>query len=105
MFLYTHIHIHIDVTSFFVLNEIKSPKFQHCLGVYLSNVQECVGLHIHLSHLFSEFYLFVELGMTAPQAAGVIHSDFEKGFIRAETVSLISYWNVDVFILHDEVQG
>lgn len=26
-------------------------------------------------------------GMTAPQAAGVIHSDFEKGFIRAETMS------------------
>lgn len=26
-------------------------------------------------------------GMTAPQCAGVIHSDFEKGFIRAETVS------------------
>ena len=25
-------------------------------------------------------------GMTAPQAAGVIHTDFEKGFIRAETV-------------------
>ena len=25
--------------------------------------------------------------MTAPQAAGVIHSDFEKGFIRAETMS------------------
>jgi ribosome-binding ATPase YchF (GTP1/OBG family) len=24
--------------------------------------------------------------MLAPQAAGVIHSDFEKGFIRAETV-------------------
>lgn len=29
--------------------------------------------------------------MTAPQAAGVIHSDFEKGFIRAETVSTIQY--------------
>lgn len=28
-------------------------------------------------------------GMTAPQAAGVIHSDFEKGFIRAETVSIM----------------
>ncbi|KAF5459622.1 hypothetical protein F2P56_019558 [Juglans regia] len=28
-------------------------------------------------------------GMTAPQAAGVIHSDFEKGFIRAETVSIL----------------
>lgn len=25
--------------------------------------------------------------MTAPQAAGVIHTDFEKGFIRAETVA------------------
>ena len=26
-------------------------------------------------------------GMTAPQAAGVIHTDFEKGFIRAQTIS------------------
>ncbi len=26
-------------------------------------------------------------GMTAPQAAGVIHTDFEKGFIRAEVMS------------------
>ena len=26
-------------------------------------------------------------GSSAPQAAGVIHSDFEKGFIRAETIS------------------
>ena len=25
--------------------------------------------------------------MTAPQCAGIIHSDFERGFIRAETVS------------------
>lgn len=29
----------------------------------------------------------IKIGMTAPQAAGVIHSDFEKGFIRAETVA------------------
>ncbi|MBB5016578.1 redox-regulated ATPase YchF [Rehaibacterium terrae] len=29
----------------------------------------------------------VKKGATAPQAAGVIHSDFEKGFIRAETIS------------------
>ncbi len=29
----------------------------------------------------------VRAGATAPQAAGVIHSDFEKGFIRAEVVS------------------
>eukprot|EP00887_Chlorella_sp_A99_P002328 scaffold10.g2328.t1 len=29
----------------------------------------------------------IKEGFTAPQAAGVIHSDFEKGFIRAETVA------------------
>jgi len=29
----------------------------------------------------------VHIGATAPQAAGVIHTDFERGFIRAETVS------------------
>jgi len=28
----------------------------------------------------------IKKGMTAPQAAGVIHTDFEKGFIRAETI-------------------
>ena len=30
-------------------------------------------------------------GMTAPQAAGVIHSDFEKGFIRAEVMKYNDY--------------
>jgi len=29
----------------------------------------------------------IRAGMLAPQAAGVIHTDFEKGFIRAETVA------------------
>jgi GTP-binding protein YchF len=29
----------------------------------------------------------IEVGTTAPQAAGVIHNDFEKGFIRAETIA------------------
>lgn len=29
----------------------------------------------------------VKIGATAPNAAGVIHTDFEKGFIRAETVA------------------
>ena len=28
---------------------------------------------------------------TAPQAAGVIHTDFEKGFIRAEVVAYDDY--------------
>ena len=30
-------------------------------------------------------------GMTAPQAAGVIHTDFEKGFIRAEVMKYVDY--------------
>ena len=30
----------------------------------------------------------VPVGATAPQAAGVIHTDFERGFIRAEVYSL-----------------
>ena len=30
-------------------------------------------------------------GVTAPQAAGVIHTDFEKGFIRAETIAYDDY--------------
>ncbi len=30
-------------------------------------------------------------GWTAPQAAGVIHTDFEKGFIRAETIAFEDY--------------
>jgi GTP-binding protein YchF len=29
----------------------------------------------------------VKVGATAPQAAGVIHTDFERGFIRAETIA------------------
>ena len=32
-------------------------------------------------------------GSTAPQAAGVIHTDFEKGFIRAEVISYVDYDN------------
>ncbi|WP_445747332.1 redox-regulated ATPase YchF [Polaribacter sp.] len=33
----------------------------------------------------------IPIGATAPQAAGVIHSDFEKGFIRAETIAYDDY--------------
>ena len=33
----------------------------------------------------------IKKGMTAPQAAGVIHSDFEKGFIRAEVIKYSDY--------------
>ena len=33
----------------------------------------------------------VKAGATAPEAAGVIHTDFEKGFIRAEIVGYTDY--------------
>ena len=33
----------------------------------------------------------IKKGSTAPQSAGVIHSDFEKGFIRAEVISYSDY--------------
>jgi GTP-binding protein YchF len=33
----------------------------------------------------------ISTGMTAPQSAGVIHTDFEKGFIRAETIAYDDY--------------
>jgi ribosome-binding ATPase len=33
----------------------------------------------------------IPVGATAPQAAGVIHTDFEKGFIRAETIAYDDY--------------
>jgi hypothetical protein len=33
----------------------------------------------------------VEKGARAPQAAGAIHTDFERGFIRAETIAYEDY--------------
>jgi GTP-binding protein YchF len=41
----------------------------------------------------------VRIGATAPQAAGVIHTDFEKGFIRAEVIAY------DDYIVHKGEQG
>ena len=39
------------------------------------------------------------MGDTAPQAAGVIHGDFERGFIRAQTIAF------DDFITYQGEQG
>jgi ribosome-binding ATPase YchF (GTP1/OBG family) len=41
----------------------------------------------------------IHIGDTAPQAAGVIHTDFERGFIRAQTIAF------DDFIAHKGEQG
>ena len=36
----------------------------------------------------------IPTGVSAPQAAGVIHGDFERGFIRAETIGYDDYVNL-----------
>ncbi|MBX3601698.1 MAG: redox-regulated ATPase YchF [Rubrivivax sp.] len=41
----------------------------------------------------------IHVGDTAPQAAGVIHTDFERGFIRAQTIAF------DDYIAHGGEQG
>ncbi|MBC2770960.1 redox-regulated ATPase YchF [Pusillimonas minor] len=41
----------------------------------------------------------IHIGNTAPQAAGVIHTDFERGFIRAQTIAF------EDFIAHKGEQG
>jgi GTP-binding protein YchF len=49
---------------------------------------ELLGLRTYLTTGEKETRAWTIItGMKAPQAAGVIHSDFEKGFIRAETIS------------------
>jgi len=33
----------------------------------------------------------IPIGATAPEAAGVIHSDFERGFIRAQVIAFADF--------------
>ena len=49
---------------------------------------ELLGLQTYFTAGVKEVRAWtVKVGATAPQAAGVIHTDFEKGFIRAEVVA------------------
>ena len=49
---------------------------------------ELLGLRTYLTTGPQETRAWtIQAGMKAPQAAGVIHTDFERGFIRAETVA------------------
>jgi hypothetical protein len=69
--------------------------FLDALGVHESGLDRLARAAYHLLGLQSYFTAgekevrawTVHRGARAPEAAGVIHSDFEKGFIRAETVS------------------
>ncbi len=51
-----------------------------------------LGLHTYFTAGEKEVRAWtLRAGSTAPQAAGVIHTDFEKGFIRAETIQFDDY--------------
>lgn len=61
---------------------------------------ELLGLQTYFTAGVKEVRAWtVKIGATAPQAAGVIHTDFEKGFIRAEVISY------DDFIANGGEQG
>ncbi|WP_416309590.1 redox-regulated ATPase YchF [Spirulina sp. 06S082] len=77
------------------LSEEESKDFLEALGVeegglksLIQATYDLLGLRTYLTTGEQETRAWTIIaGMTAPQAAGVIHTDFERGFIRAETVS------------------
>ncbi|GCL51239.1 GTP-binding protein [Microcystis aeruginosa NIES-3804] len=77
------------------LSEEERKDFLGSLGVeegglksLIKATYELLGLRTYLTTGPQETRAWTIIsGMKAPQAAGVIHSDFERGFIRAETVS------------------
>lgn len=77
------------------LSPEEAAEYLNELGVKDSGVSELIRKTYDLLGLASYFtageqevraWTFVK-GMTAPQCAGVIHTDFERGFIKAEVVS------------------
>ncbi|MGB3650661.1 MAG: redox-regulated ATPase YchF [Rivularia sp. (in: cyanobacteria)] len=77
------------------LSEEERADFLEALGVKEGGLKSLIratydllGLRTYFTSGEKETRAWtIKAGMSAPQAAGVIHSDFEKGFIRAETVS------------------
>ena len=77
------------------LEEEEKAAFLEELGIKESGLDQLIREAYDLLGLATYFtagvqevraWTFIK-GMTAPQCAGIIHSDFERGFIRAETVS------------------
>ncbi len=77
------------------LSEEEAKQFLAELGVKESGVGALIRATYHLLGLRTYFTAgekevrawTIHVGDTAPKAAGVIHSDFERGFIKAETVA------------------
>lgn len=80
-----------------LLDKADRDEFLEALGVseegtglraLVQNAYECLGLQTYFTSGPTETRAWtINKGDTAPQAAGVIHTDFEKGFIRAETMA------------------
>lgn len=77
------------------LDDDEKQEFLEALGIEESGLDQLIRAAYHLLGLATYFtagekevraWTF-KRGMKAPQTAGIIHSDFERGFIRAETVS------------------
>ena len=81
------------------LEEEERKEMVESFGLVKDNVKKLVNKCYSVLGLKSYFTVgpkearswSIKEGSTAPQAAGVIHSDFEKGFIRAETASYDDY--------------
>lgn len=77
------------------LDEEEKKVFLEELGIEESGLDQLIRAAYDLLGLATYFTAGVQevrawtfkKGMKAPQCAGVIHTDFERGFIRAETVS------------------
>ena len=77
------------------LEDDEKQMFLEELGIEESGLDQLIKASYSLLGLATYFTAGVQevrawtfrKGMKAPQCAGVIHSDFEKGFIRAETVA------------------
>ena len=73
--------------------------FLEDMGLHESGVARLIQSTYFLLHLATYFTAGVQevrawtitKGMLAPQAAGVIHTDFEKGFIRAEVIKYLDF--------------
>jgi ribosome-binding ATPase len=73
----------------------EKAMFLEELGIEESGLDQLIRAAYHLLGLATYFTAGVQevrawtfrKGMKAPQCAGIIHTDFERGFIRAETVS------------------
>ena len=77
------------------LSEEDRPEFLESLGLEMSALDRIIqtaydllGLHTYFTAGEKEVHAWtLRKGSTAPEAAGTIHTDFEKGFIRAEVIS------------------